>query len=438
MTIDIPYFGELVTQAPSAAAWVALVIAVLLLGVSGMISASEVAFFSLSPQDLQCLDNEEHPSDPDIKRLISRSDRLMASILIGNNFVNVAIITLFMLFFESLWVKISLALDFIIQSVLLTFLLLLFGEIMPKIFASRDSLKFSRRVAPFVSAMESLLRPFTALLVNSMGHINRRLADHVGAEEVSSEDLGNALSITPQVNKEEKKMLEGIISFGDKSVKDVMTSRMDMTALEEKTSFHQVLQLVNETKYSRIPVYRETEDYIQGILYVKDLLPFLQRGNDFRWQTLVREAYFVPENKMIDDLLNDFRKKRLHMAIVVDEFGGTAGLITMEDVLEEIVGEIHDEYDEDKKTWRKVGQNEWIMEGKTSLSDFYKATELDSDYFDDKTDNCESVAGLLMEIKQDFLHQGETIHFKRLDFMVQNVDKRHVESVRVKYHGDER
>lgn len=438
MTIDLPYFGELVTQMPSAAAWTALTIAVLLLGVSGLISASEVAFFSLSPKDLQSLEDEEHPSDPDIKRLLSRSDRLMASILIGNNFVNVAIITLFMLFFESMWVKISLALDFIIQSVLLTFLLLLFGEIMPKIFASRDALKFSRNVAPFVSAMESVLRPFTALLVNSMGHINRRLADHVGAEEVSTEDLGNALSITPQVNKEEKKMLEGIITFGDKNVKDVMTSRMDMTAIEEKASFGEVLQLVNETKYSRIPVYRETEDHIQGILYVKDLLPFLQRGNEFRWQNLVREAYFVPENKMIDDLLNDFRKKRLHMAIVVDEFGGTAGLITMEDVLEEIVGEIHDEYDEDKKTWRKVGQNEWIMEGKTSLSDFYKATELDSDYFDDKTDNCESVAGLLMEIKQDFLHQGETIHFKRLDFVIQNVDKRHVESVRVKYHGDER
>lgn len=438
MTIDLPYFGELVTQMPSAAAWTALTIAVLLLGVSGLISASEVAFFSLSPKDLQSLEDEEHPSDPDIKRLLSRSDRLMASILIGNNFVNVAIITLFMLFFESMWVKISLALDFIIQSVLLTFLLLLFGEIMPKIFASRDALKFSRNVAPFVSAMESVLRPFTALLVNSMGHINRRLADHVGAEEVSTEDLGNALSITPQVNKEEKKMLEGIITFGDKNVKDVMTSRMDMTAIEEKASFGEVLQLVNETKYSRIPVYRETEDHIQGILYVKDLLPFLQRGNDFKWQNLVREAYFVPENKMIDDLLNDFRKKRLHMAIVVDEFGGTAGLITMEDVLEEIVGEIHDEYDEDKKTWRKVGQNEWIMEGKTSLSDFYKATELDSDYFDDMTDNCESVAGLLMEIKQDFLHQGETIHFKRLDFTIQNVDKRHVESVRVKYHGDER
>ncbi len=438
MTIDLPYFGELITQAPSSAAWVALVIAVLLLVVSGMISASEVAFFSLSPQELQELEDEEEPNDAVIRHLLARSDRLMASILIGNNFVNVAIITLFLLFFESVWVRISLVLDFIIQSVLLTFLLLLFGEIMPKILASHDSLKFCRRVAPFISGLESLLRPFTALLVNSMGRINRRLAGHVGAEEVSSEDLGTALSITPQVNKEEKKMLEGIITFGDKSVKDVMTSRMDMTAIEEKSNFSQVLQLVNETKYSRIPVYRETEDHIQGILYVKDLLPYLQRSNDFKWQNLVREAYFVPENKMIDDLLNDFRKKRLHMAIVVDEFGGTAGLITMEDVLEEIVGEIHDEYDEDKKTWRKVGQNEWIVEGKTSLSDFYKATDLDSDYFDDKTDNCESVAGLLMEIKQDFLRQGETIHFKRLDFMIQSVDKRHVESVRVKYHGDDR
>ena len=227
-------------------------------------------------------------------------------------------------------------------------------------------------------------------------------------------------------------MLEGIVKFGDKEVKDVMTSRMDMTALEEKTSFADVLKLVVETRYSRIPVYAETDDNIIGILYIKDLLPYLNRDKSFRWQQLVRQPYIVPENRRIDDMLDDFRKKRLHMAIVVNEFGGTSGLITMEDVLEEIVGEIRDEYDEDERTWKRVGPSEWDFQARTSLGDFYKVTGLDEEYFAGKTDNCESIGGLLLEIKQDFPRQGETIRFRGVTFTVVAVERRHVDTVRVK------
>lgn len=424
-------FWHIVLVAPDVPAIVAAVTATALLVVSGTVSASEVAFFSLSPADKSALDEETHPADPVINRLLGRSEQLMATILIGNNFVNVAIIMLFTFFFSRIMAEVSPALNFLLQSVILAFLLLLFGEIMPKVYASHRPLAFCRRVAPLMSVMERVLHPFGLALVRSTGGLNRRLAGRMAAD-VSMDDLGDALKLTQQVAKDEKRMLEEIVKFGDKEVKDVMTSRSEMTTLEVSTPFSAVVSLAVETRYSRIPVYEETEDHIRGILYVKDLLPFLSRADDYRWQELVRPAYFVPENKMIDDLLDDFRQKRLHMAIVVDEFGGTSGLITMEDVLEEIVGEIRDEYDEDERTWKRVGPDEWDFEARTSLGDFYKVVRLDPDVFGDKTDNCESIGGLLLELKQDFPRVGDVLRCAGVIFTVQTMEKRHVETVRVK------
>ena len=424
-------FWHIVLVAPDVPAIVAAVTATALLVVSGTVSASEVAFFSLSPADKSALDEETHPADPVINRLLGRSEQLMATILIGNNFVNVAIIMLFSFFFSRIMAEVSPALNFLLQSVILAFLLLLFGEIMPKVYASHRPLAFCRRVAPLMSGMERVLHPFGLALVRSTGSLNRRLAGRMAAD-VSMDDLGDALKLTQQVAKDEKRMLEEIVKFGDKEVKDVMTSRSEMTTLEVSTPFSAVVSLAVETRYSRIPVYEETEDHIRGILYVKDLLPFLSRGDDYRWQALVRPAYFVPENKMIDDLLDDFRRKRLHMAIVVDEFGGTSGLITMEDVLEEIVGEIRDEYDEDERTWKRIGPDEWDFEARTSLGDFYKVVRLDPDVFGDKTDNCESIGGLLLELKQDFPRVGDVLRCAGVTFTVQTMEKRHVETVRVK------
>ncbi|MBR5716493.1 MAG: gliding motility-associated protein GldE [Bacteroidales bacterium] len=420
--------------APNVAAIVSLVIAVVLLLASACISASEVAFFSLSPRDLDKLDEDENSRDGLIQDLLEKQENLMAAILIGNNFVNVAIIMLFSYFFAQVmpvsdnpaW------LIFLSQTVILTFLLLLFGEILPKVYASHHALSFSRSVSPIMKFLTKLFHPFILLLVKSMGGLNRHLADKM-TDDVTMDDLSDALKVTTQVHNDEKKMLEGIIEFGDKTVKDAMTTRSEMVTIDVDTPFSKVLTMVVDQKYSRMPVIEETEDHIKGILYIKDLLPYLNRDDKFQWQTLIREPYYVPENKPIDDLLDDFRQKRLHMAIVVDEFGGTSGLITMEDVLEEIVGEIHDEYDEDEQTWQKVNQKEWIFEARTSLTDFCKVTGLDQDDdLGDKADNCESIGGLLLEIKQNFPRTHEVIRFRGIEFTILSMDKRRIDRVRIK------
>lgn len=424
---------DIFLYAPDLPAIIALSVAVALLLASACISASEVAFFSLSPRDINSLDPEENHRDEIITDLLEKQEHLMATILIGNNFVNVAIIMLFSFFFEHVMPagQNPVWLVFVSQTIILTFLLLLFGEILPKVYASHKALRFSRSVAPIMLVMHKFFRPFVNLLVKSMGSLNRHFADRM-SEDVTMDDLSDALKVTTQVRNDEKKMLEGIIQFGDKTVHDAMTTRSEMETVDVSWPFSRVLSMAVDQKYSRMPVIDQTDDHIKGILYIKDLLPYLNRDDKFRWQSLIREPYYVPENKPIDDLLDDFRKKRLHMAIVVDEFGGTNGLITMEDVLEEIVGEIHDEYDEDDQTWQKVGKKEWIFEARTSLTDFCKATGLNmEDDLGDKADNCESIGGLLLEIKQNFPRTHEVIRFHGIEFTILSMDRRRVDKVRV-------
>ena len=425
---------EIFLYAPDGAAVIALCVAVVLLLASACISASEVAFFSLSPKDINSLDPAENHKDEIITDLLDKQEHLMATILIGNNFVNVAIIMLFSFFFERIMPESQnpVWLVFVSQTIILTFLLLLFGEILPKVYASHKALRFSRSVAPIMQGMHKVFRPFVNLLVKSMGSLNRHFADRM-SEDVTMDDLSDALKVTTQVRNDEKKMLEGIIQFGDKTVHDAMTTRSEMETVDVSWPFSRILSMVVDQKYSRMPVIDQTDDHIKGILYIKDLLPYLNRDDKFRWQSLIREPYYVPENKPIDDLLDDFRKKRLHMAIVVDEFGGTNGLITMEDVLEEIVGEIHDEYDEDDQTWQKVGKKEWIFEARTSLTDFCKVTDLNmEDDLGDKADNCESIGGLLLEIKQNFPRTHEVIRFHGIEFTILSMERRRVDKVRVK------
>lgn len=428
---------DITLLSPDTSSIIALTAALVLLLASAAISASEVAFFSLSPKDLDRLDEEDNDRDRLISSLLDRQEQLMAAILIGNNFVNVAIIMLFTHFFTHVmpvsqnpaW------LIFVTQTVVLTFLLLLFGEILPKVYASHKALSFSRFVSPMLDVMTRVFLPFINLLVKSMGSLNRHFADKM-SDDVTMDDLSDALKVTTQVRNDEKKMLEGIIQFGDKTVKDAMTTRSEMVTLDYSTPFSQVLTLVEDQRYSRMPVVEKTEDHIRGILYIKDLLPYLSRDDRFEWQALLREPFYVPENKPIDDLLDDFRQKRRHMAIVVDEFGGTSGLITMEDVLEEIVGEIHDEYDEDDQTWQKVGRQEWIFEARTSLSDFCKVTGLDlDDDLGDKADNCESIGGLLLEVKQNFPRVHEVIRFRNIEFTVISMERRRIDRVRVKINA---
>lgn len=417
---------------PTMGAMIALILAILLLYASGFVSASEIAFFSLSPSDLSKIEENEHPSDSRIKALLDDSERLLATILISNNFVNVTIIMLCNFFFASV-IDFGDAklLEFLLITVVLTFLLLLFGEIMPKIYSAQNTLKFCRKAAPVISVLLSVFKPVSNLLVHSTFLINK-LTRKRKVPNLSVDDLSQALELTDKNEiSEESNMLKGIIRFGEETAEEVMTSRLDIVDLEINTPFPDVIKCIVDNAYSRIPVYEESRDNIKGILYIKDLLPYLDKGADFKWQNLIRPAYFVPETKMIDDLLRDFQANKIHIAIVVDEFGGTSGIVTMEDIIEEIVGEINDEYDEEERTYVKISENVYIFEGKTLLSDFYKLAEIDPDDFESVAGDADTLAGLLLELKGEFPILHEVINFDRYRFEILEMDARRIVKVKV-------
>lgn len=417
---------------PTVGAMIALILAILLLYASGFVSASEIAFFSLSPSDLSKIEENEHPSDLRIKALLDDSERLLATILISNNFVNVTIIMLCNFFFASV-IDFGDAklLEFLLITVVLTFLLLLFGEIMPKIYSAQNTLKFCRKAAPVISVLLSVFKPVSNLLVHSTFLINK-LTRKRKVPNLSVDDLSQALELTDKNEiSEESNMLKGIIRFGEETAEEVMTSRLDIVDLEINTPFPDVIKCIVDNAYSRIPVYEESRDNIKGILYIKDLLPYLDKGADFKWQNLIRPAYFVPETKMIDDLLRDFQANKIHIAIVVDEFGGTSGIVTMEDIIEEIVGEINDEYDEEERTYVKISENVYIFEGKTLLSDFYKLAEIDPDDFESVAGDADTLAGLLLELKGEFPVLHEVINFNRYRFEILEMDARRIVKVKV-------
>lgn len=417
-------FSGVTVFTPSIGALIALALAILLLMASGFVSASEIAFFSLTPNDLSEIEQSNHSSDSRIKKLLNDSERLLATILISNNFVNVTIIMLLNYFFAN-WIDFgtSKVLEFIIITVVLTFLLLLFGEIMPKIYFAQNTLKFSRMAAPVIIILEKIFKPIASMLVNSTTFVNKRIGKKKYGLSVN--ELSHALELTDKSElSEESNILEGIIRFGGETAKEIMTSRLDVVDLDIKTPYKEVLQCIVENAYSRIPIYSGSSDNIKGILYIKDLLPHVNKGDNFRWQSLIRPAYFVPETKMIDDLLRDFQTNKIHIAIVVDEFGGTSGIVTMEDILEEIVGEINDEYDEDEVTFTKINDCTYVFEAKTQLTDFYKITKVNEDDFEPMTEDADSLAGLLLEIKGEFPVLHEEITYKNYKFEVLEMDDR--------------
>ena len=401
----------------------------LLLLVSGFASASEIAFFSLSPSDLNAIDEKKHPSDEKIRKLLDDTERLLATILITNNFVNVTIIMLCNFFFMSVFEFHSPIAEFLILTVILTFLLLLFGEIMPKIYSAQKTLAFCRFSAPGIWMFRSLFYPVASMLVRSTSFLNKHFARK--NHNISVDELSHALELTDKAElKEENNILEGIIRFGGETAKEVMTSRLDVVDLDIRTPFKDVLQCIIENAYSRIPIYSENRDNIKGILYIKDLLPYIDKPDTFRWQSLIRPAYFVPETKKIDDLLEEFRTNKIHMAIVVDEFGGTSGIVTMEDILEEIVGEISDEYDEDEQQFIRLADGSLIFEAKILLTDFFRVIDADPSDFGKLTEEVETLAGLLLEIKGDFPRRREIIDFKEYRFQVLEVDNRRILKVK--------
>lgn len=424
--IQMPEFG--ISQI------IALLIAMIALLISGFISGSEIAFFSFTPSQLEEMDEGDATSQSIVK-IMRKPERLLATILIANNLVNVTIVVLTNFALGPVFVGMNEVLSFILQSVILTFLILLFGEILPKLYCSNYPVRWARFAIHGVKFFTKLLYPFSGMLVRSTSIVHKVVTKQ--ARNISTDELSQALDITEVKTEEEKEMLQGILEFGETTAAEIMTPRISMVGLENDMTFDEVLKTVIETGYSRLPVYVDTQDNIKGILYSRDLLPYIGRPLDgFDWHTLLRKPYYVPEQRMIDDLLEDFRKLKIHLAIVVDEFGGTQGLVTMEDVLEEIVGDINDEYDDESNYYTRISEDTYNFEGRTPLTDFFRITGLDEDQFAEVTEDAETVAGMLLAIKGDFPKDKEPLVYANCRFLVLKVADHRITSVRVKVMPD--
>lgn len=405
----------------------ALSLAMICLCISGFVSGSEMAYFSLSEQQI---DDIEAPKRKEgIMYLLDHPQRLLATILIANNLVNVTIVILTNYALGPIFDGMSALWSFILQTVLLTFLILLFGEIMPKLYSSSNNLRWAIAAEPALSSLYNILAPVSKVLVKSGTLVKRVVTKEANA--ISTDELSRALEIT--VETDDKEMLEGILKFGDTTASEIMTPRVSITDLSYNLTFDEVLAIVLESGYSRMPVYENTQDDIKGILYSRDLLPYIGKpeSSNLDWHRLLRQAYFVPESRMIDDLLEDFRKLKIHMAIVVDEFGGTQGIVTLEDVLEEIVGDINDEYDEPDSNYKRLKDNTFMFDGRTPLTDFFRITGLDADDYKDVTTDVETLAGMLLAIKGDFPKEKEPLVHGRCRFLILDITDHRIAEVRV-------
>lgn len=412
-----------------------LLVMLFLLVLSAAISGSEIAFFSFSPGQLSDLRNEHNKSSHQILQLLEKPKRLLATILIANNFVNVAIVIISSFLMTGLFnFEQSPILGFLVQVVIVTALILIFGEIMPKIYASQNAVFTAHLMAGSMLVLRKVFYPLSTLMVKSTSIIDKRIAKK--GHDISIDDLSEALELTTADNntpEEERKILKGIVKFGDIAVREIMRARIDVTAVEEKTTFPALMAVILDSGYSRIPVYHESFDHVTGILYIKDLLPHLGEKTDFDWPRLQRPAFFVPENKRISDLLQEFQTKKIHMAIVVDEYGGTSGIVTLEDILEEIVGEINDEFDSDSDAvhFSKIDENNYIFEGKTLLNDFCKVLGIEDRIFADAKGESDTLAGLMLELAGKIPEPDEKFQFEQYVFQADTVDKRRIKRIRV-------
>lgn len=392
--------GDIIRASIPLGAYVALGGSMLLLIASGYMSSSEVAFFSLGPKELDSVREHEHSSDDELLELLSDSERLLATILIGNNMVNVAIVVLTSYAFNLIFdFSLNPVLGFILQTVVLTLLLLLFGEIIPKVYAQGKPLAFSRFSAPTMRLVSRALRPFSSILMNSTRVITSKMERK--RYDISMDELSQAVDLLADKKPEEKEMFEEIINFYSKTASEIMIPRIDMVDIDYEWDYHKMLSFAIECGYSRIPVYQESEDNIKGLVYIRDFIKHRDEAADFDWHSIIRPAHFVPENKPLDDLLEELRSKKIHMAIVVDEYGGTSGLVTMEDIIEEIVGDISDEYDEEALPYKVLSDGSYLFEAKTPIGDVHRYLDLDDGAFGDCEENVDTLGGLFLEIKQD-------------------------------------
>lgn len=407
-----------------------LAVIVVLLCCSALVSASETAFFSLSPHQIEGLHSHPSRSNNAAVKLLDQSEYLLSTILVANNLVNICIVVLSNALIDS-WIDFGGAdgVEFLVKMVIVTFLLLLFGEIMPKIFANFNSMRVIGLMAVPLRFFCMLFRPICRLLISSGNLINRRMSQK--QVNISMDELSNAIEMTSDQTVEERKILSGIVDFVNTEVGEIMRSRVEVVALDEEDNFDKVREVIMQSGYSRIPVYQENLDNVRGILYVKDVLPYIASGDDFEWTNLCRKPYFVPEHKKINSLLEEFQTQKIHIAIVVDEYGSTLGLISLEDILEEIVGEISDESDVQQQFYTKIAADTYIFDGKTHLNDMLKVLGLDDDYLDNFRGDAETVAGLMLEIRRDFLHQGEVIYCRKLTLTAEVVSNYRIDKVRV-------
>lgn len=427
----------LISSSIPATAYIALCAGLLLLCLSAFVSSSETAFFALSPTEIETLEETGSKRDNIVLQLLQQPQRLLATILITNNFSNI-VITLLLAYFTSAVFDFgtSSLLQFLVQTVIITFLLLLIGEITPKVYATTHSLRIARITCRGLSILNTLLYPFSSLLIKSTSIVSNRMERHPHGN-ISMDELSQAVELTEIDTETEKDILEGITKFGNIQVSDIMRPRLDIVDADIKLNYKQLLNIIISSGYSRIPIYTGTSDRIKGILYSKDLIPHLDKPQNFRWQTLIRPAYFVPESKKLDDLLSEFQEHKVHLAIVVDEYGGTAGLVTLEDILEEIVGDISDEYDEEEKQYTQIDENTYLFEGKTLLNDFYKILDIDEEEFEKVSAEVETLAGLILELKGDFPKRGEKISYNNYEFEIVALDRRRIKTIKLTIHPNE-
>lgn len=402
-----------------------------LLFCSALVSGAEVALFSLSQKDIDDT-LQEHPSKGKIiSELLEKPKKLLATLLVANNFINIGVVILFSYVGKNLFSTITLPiLKFIIEVIFVTFLILLFGEVLPKVYASRNNIKFSKLIAYPVAGLDKLLSPISLPMRKLTIYLHNKLGKQ--KSNFSVDQLSQALELTDsdETSSEEQKILEGIVTFGNTDTKQVMSPRMDIFALEKEEPFKAIYSKIIEKGYSRIPVYRDNIDQIEGVLFVKDLLPHIDK-DEFDWKTLIREPFFVPENKKIDNLLKDFQSMKSHLAIVVDEYGGTSGLVSLEDIIEEIVGDISDEFDGNKMNFSKIDEKNYLFEGKTNLKDFYRIIDVNEELFEENKGEAETLAGFILEILGNFPKKDQKIIFENYIFSIESVDKKRVKQIKV-------
>lgn len=396
-----------------------------------MVSAAEIALFSLSPKDINMLTQQDLAKANLITKLLSRPKKLLATILVANNFSHIGVVIIFSFVGNSLFEAVDSPLfKFIIEVILITFLILLFGEVLPKVYASRNNVKFSKFIAVPISFLDKILSPISLPLRAVTVYLHEKLAKQ--KTNISVDQLSQALELTSSddTTSDEQKILEGIVSFGNTDTKQVMSPRIDIFAIEIEETFGEIYTKIVDKGYSRIPVYRENIDQIEGVLFVKDLIPHIHK-KEFDWNKLMREPFFVPENKKLDDLLKDFQSLKSHLAIVVDEYGGTSGLVSLEDVIEEIVGDISDEFDDENLNFSQIDDKNFLFEGKINLKDFYRILDVDENAFENSKGEAETLAGLILEILGNFPKKGQKIHFTSLFFTIESVDKKRIKQIKV-------